>query len=155
MPAVRELIDEFLALKRIAVVGVSRNPKDFNTALFTELCRRGYDAVPVSPYATTVGGKPAFARVQDIQPPVDGALLMTTPAVTDRVVRDCAEAGIQSIWMYRATGKGAVSEDALEFCRQHGIRVVPGFCPHMFLPNAMFFHRFHGALLKITGRYPK
>jgi len=52
----------------------------------------------------------AFARVQDIKPLVDAAILMTSPSVTEAVVRDCAEAGIRLVWMYRAGGQGAISE---------------------------------------------
>lgn len=57
--------------------------------------------------------------------------------------------------MYRVGGKGAVSQAALEFCNENGIRVVPGFCPLMFLPDAGWFHRLHGFVMKITGSYPR
>ena len=111
--------------------------------------------VPVNPNATEVLGQISFARVQDIQPPVDGALLLTKPEITDEVVTDCGAAGVRRVWMYRAGGKGAVSEKAVAFCQEHGIRVVPGQCPFMFLPGAGGIHKFHGFLRKITGRYPK
>ena len=149
-----ETIEDFLAQKRIAMVGISRQPKDFSVMLLEELLRRGYDMVPVNPNTSEVLGRRCFARVQDIQPPVDAALLMTSSSVTDTVVRDCAEAGIRRVWMYRAGGRGAVSPTAIEFCRAHGIQVVPGECPFMFLPAAGF-HNVHGFLRKITGRYPR
>ena len=94
MKTTRAQIDDFLAQKRLAFVGVSRNPKDFSRGLFRELQQRGYDVIPVNPQATELDGQPCWARVQDITPPVDGALLMTPPHVTNQVVRDCAEAGI-------------------------------------------------------------
>jgi len=150
-----ETIKEFLALKRIAMVGVSRDPVSFSAKLFEELCRHGYDVVPVNPNTAGMQGRGCFARVQDIYPAVEGALLMTSPEATEAVVRDCADAGIGRVWMYRAGGKGAVSEKAVAFCREHGINVVPGECPLMFLPDAASFHRFHGLLRKITGRYPR
>ena len=150
-----ETIEDFLAQKRIAMIGVSRNPKDFSVALFEELRKQGYDMVPVNPKVSAVLGQPCYARVQDIQPPVDAALLMTTPEITDEVVTDCADAGIRRIWMYRAGGKGAVSEKAVAFCQEHGIQVIPGQCPFMFLPGAAGVHKFHGFFRKITRRYPK
>ena len=150
-----ESIEDFLAQKRIAMVGVSRHPKDFSADLFQELRRRGYDMVPVNPKVREVMGLPCYPRVQEIQPPVDGALLMTTPEVTDEVVSDCAAAGIRRVWMYRAGGKGAVSLKAVAFCQEHGIQVIPGQCPFMFLPGAGGVHKFHGFVRKITGRYPK
>jgi predicted CoA-binding protein len=148
-------IQDFLGQKRFAIVGVSRRPKDFSRALLREFRQRGYDAVPVNPEAREMDGQPCFARLQEIEPPVGGALCMTPPALTDQVVRDCAEAGIKRVWMYRATGKGAVSADAVKFCEANGISVIAGECPMMFLPGGAWFHRFHGWVKKITGFYPR
>lgn len=150
-----EMIEDFLAQKRIAMIGVSRDAKHFSMALFEELCRRGYDVVPVNPAAPSITGRHCFARVQDIQPPVKAALLMTSPAVTEKVVEDCYEAGVQQVWMYRAAGRGAVSTKAVEFCKAKGMEVIAGECPFMFLPGTAGFHRFHGFIRKIRGRYPR
>ena len=150
-----ERIREFLGQKRLAVVGVSQQPKDFSRTLFREFRQRGYDAVPVNPQAREIEGQQCFAHVQDIQPPVTAVLLMTSPAVTEAVVRDCAEAGIPRVWMFRAGGKGAVSAAAVAFCESKGISVIPGECPFMFLPEGAWFHRFHGWVRKIAGSYPK
>ena|SRR6266545_202990 len=151
----RSQIDDFLSRRRLAMVGVSRNPKDFSRVLLRELRARGYDIAPVNPQATEVEGLPCFAHVQDITPPPEGALLMTAAAVTGGVVRDCAAAGVPRIWMYRAGGKGAVHPEAVDFCRAQGIDVIAGECPFMFLPGAAWPHRLHGVLRKITGTYPR
>ncbi len=148
-------IQNFLAEKRIAMIGVSRDPKSFSVSLFDELCRRGYEVIPVNPNVPNVKGHRCFAHVQDVQPPVAAALLMTSPQATEKVVADCAEAGIRQIWMYRAGGSGAVSPKAVAFCRAKGIEVIPGECPFMFLPGAGGVHRFHGFFRKITGRFPR
>jgi len=137
------------------MIGISRKPNDFSVTLFNELCRRGYDMVPVNPNTIEMLGRRCFASVQDIQPRVEAALLMTTPSATDDVVSDCAEAGISRVWMYRAGGQGAVSTKAQKFCQEHGMRVVAGECPFMFLPQAGFAHRIHGLIRKITGGYPR
>ncbi len=42
-------VEDFLALKRVAVVGVSRNPKDFTHTMWQEFRQRRYDAIPVNP----------------------------------------------------------------------------------------------------------
>ncbi len=150
-------IDEFWALKRIAVVGVSRDPKHFSNVLWQELRQRRYEAVPVNPATDRLDGQPCFARVQDIVPPVEGVPIMTPPHVTDRVVHDCAEAGVTRIWMHRGAGGGAgsVSPAAVGFCEANGIGVVAGYCPYMFLPGTPFFHGVHAFAKKLTGSYPK
>jgi uncharacterized protein len=150
-----DTIHDFLAHKRIAMIGMSREPQSFSLALFKELSNRGYDLVPVNPHTPELLGCPCYGRVQDIKPPVDGALLLTSPEVTETVVSDCAEAGIRRIWMHRAGGKGAVSEKAVQFCRAQGLEVVPGECALMFLPRSGPIHRVHGFIRKLTGRYPK
>ena len=148
-------IEDFLGQRRLAVIGVSRTPSDFSRLLLRELLHRGYDVVPVHPSADEIVGRNCFGRVQDVFPPVTAALLLTAPDVTEQVVRDCAEAGITHIWMHRGGGTGSVSQEAVAFCQKNGMQIVAGFCPHMFLPNTARFHRFHGWLLKLTGRYPK
>lgn len=150
----REKINDFLCHKRIAVVGVSRNPADFTRGLFREFCRRGYDMVPVNPNLSEVEGRNCYGRVQDVRPPVESVLLMTSPRVTDQVVHDCAEAGVERVWMYRAGGQGAVSQKAIDFCESQNISVVPGECPYMFFPDTGFVHRMHGFVRHITGKLP-
>jgi uncharacterized protein len=150
----KERIDDFLAQKRFAFVGVSRRPNDFSRALFREFRAKGWDPVPVHPGAQEVEGQRCYARVQDIQPPVDSALLMTSPDVASSVARDCISAGIRRVWFYRAGGRGALSGEAVEQCRSNGLSVIPGECPMMFLPEAGWIHRLHGLVRKITGTYP-
>jgi len=147
-------IQDFLAQKRIAVVGVSHNPKDFSRALLRSMRQHGYDAVAVNPTLNAADGAPCYARLAEVAPPVDGVLLMTSPAITDQVVQECARLHIPRVWMFRAGGKGAVSPQAVEFCEEHGIAVVAGECPYMFLSGENWFHRLHGFIKKISGAYP-
>jgi predicted CoA-binding protein len=139
--------EAFLTHRRLAVVGVSRDPRDFSRTVVAELSRRGYDVVPVNPANQLGGGRSAsgafIRRLQDIVPPVEAALLMTPPAVTSEVVKDCAEAGIRHVWMHQGVGRGAASPAAIAFCESHGISVVSGACPLMYLPETGFVHRAH------------
>jgi predicted CoA-binding protein len=147
-------IRSFLALRRLAVVGVSRRANDFTRVLFRELRQRGYDLVPVNPALAEVDGIPCAAKIADVSPPVEGALLLTSPSVTEKVLEDCERAGIRHVWLYRAAGAGAVSPSAVSFCESHGIAVIGGECPFMFLPESGWFHRLHGFCRKLTGKYP-
>jgi predicted CoA-binding protein len=149
-----ERIHDFLSQNRFAVVGVSRQPKDFSRMLFRELVQRGYDAIPVNPKARDIDGRPCFSRIEEIQPPIEGALLMTAPAITETLVRDCAAARIKRVWMFRGGGTGAVSAEAVRFCESSGISVIPGECPFMYLPRTGWVHRLHGLIRKIARTYP-
>jgi uncharacterized protein len=154
-----EQIQDFLSQKRLAFVGVSRQPKDYSRALFREFGARGYDAVPVNPGAEEIEGHRCFAHVQDIEPVPDGVVLLTSSEVTRQVVDDCIRAGVKRIWMCRTAGKGSVNAQAIGACQAHGISVIPGECPFMFLKGGYqqgggWVHHFHGFVKKITGSYP-
>jgi predicted CoA-binding protein len=134
---------EFLTLKRIALVGISRNEKDFSRGIFRDLVRRGYDVVPVNPALAEVEGRPCHARIQGVRPPPEVALLLTSPQGSEQVVRDCLEAGVRRVWMHRGAGPGAVSPKAVAFCEANGIEVAAGVCPYMALPGSAWPHRLH------------
>src|SRR5579871_2093967 len=110
----RKAIDGFLSQKRLAVVGVSRNAKDFSRSVFREFERRGYDVVPVNPGATELEGKHCFAHVPDIEPPVEAALLFTAADRTPDVVDECIAAHVRHVWMHRGGGQGAVNDEAVK-----------------------------------------
>ena len=150
----RAQIDEFWSLKRLAIAGVSHNPQDFSRTVMSELQKRGYQVYPVNPNLKDVDGKPCYAQVQDIQPVVDGVIILTQPDATEQIVVDCAAAGVPRVWMHQGGGPGAISQNAIKYCQDHGVQVIAGYCPFMFLPGTPFFHRFHAWTLKLSGRYP-
>ena len=155
MPTTIAEIRNFLALRRIALVGASRDPKDFSRVVLREMGKRGYDIVPVNPAAEgSLDDKRCFARVQDIEPRVDGALVLTAARDTERVVRDCAEAGIRNVWLHRSGGQGSVTQEAVEFCHGQGIHLVEGECPLMFLRPTGLVHHVHAFVRKVRGTYP-
>jgi predicted CoA-binding protein len=154
MTSIRDM-EDFLSLHRIVMVGVSRHGEDFSRSLFREMRARGYDMVPVNLSASEIDGEECFRNSQVVKPPVEGALIMTPFYETVRVVQDCIEAGIGKVWIYRASGQGAVSPEAIALCKQHGIQVVEGHCPFMFFKSTGFMHRAHGFLLKLERRYPQ
>ena len=147
-------VEDFLALRRIAMVGVSRNPKDFSRLLFREMCDRGYDMVPINLVADEIDGRECYHSLRSVKEPIEGVLVMTPFRATLQVVEDCAAAGVRNVWIYRAGGQGAASPEGIAFCKRNGIRVVDGHCPFMFFRSTKFVHRVHGFLLKITRRYP-
>jgi predicted CoA-binding protein len=153
--SLRAKIEDFLSYRRIALVGLSRDANDFSRALYRELKSRGYDMVPVNPSLDEIDGERCFHRVSEIEPPVDGALLLVPKRASESVVHDCAEARIARIWFYRAVGDGAASEAALRLCEEKGISAVPGECPFMFLAGGAWYHGVHRFCRKLMGTFPE
>lgn len=152
--SLRATIEDFLSYRRLAMVGVSRNPGDFSRALFRELESRGYEMVPVNPGADEIDGKRCFHRLADIQPAVDGAFVMAPSSAAESIVQDCAAAAVPRIWFYRSIGEGSASQEALKFCEEHHIAVIPGECPFMFLAGGSWVHGVHRFCRKLMGTFP-
>jgi uncharacterized protein len=144
----------FLATRRIAIVGVSRTEKDFSRELLRALAQRGYDVVPVNPAALEVEGRRCFARVSDVSPPPDAALVLTPASAAEGVVCDCIAAGVHAVWFHRGAGPGSASPAALALCAGRGLLAVRDLCPFMALPGAGFPHRLHGYLRRKLARGP-
>lgn len=147
-------INEFLALPRIALIGLSREDKHFSRMVFEELRRRGQDVVPVNPEAREIAGQPCFANIGQVAPAIQGALIMTAAKMSAAVVEECAAAGIRFVWLYRSIGPGSASPQALAACEKLGLRVVNGECPFMFLPDGGWVHGFHRTMRGIFGHLP-
>jgi predicted CoA-binding protein len=155
MSTLPETITDFLAQKRIAVVGVSRNGGEAANMVYKKLRDGGYQVFPVNPNAKEVEGVDCYANVASIPGGVDGVVIATQPQVTDQVVRECAAAGIARIWMHRSFGPGSVSPEAVDFCRENNIAIIPGGCPLMFCEPVDFGHKCMRWILNVTGGLPK
>ena len=156
-PTIETRVQDFLAQKRIAVAGVSRNNSDHpvGNLIYQRLKKTGHDVFPVNPHMQTFEGDRCYPDLKSIPGGVDGVVIITRPEVTERIVHDCAEAKAPRVWMHQSLGKGSsVSLEAVEYCRQHDISVIAGACPMMFGPGADFGHTCMRWILKLTGGLP-
>jgi predicted CoA-binding protein len=147
----RTQIDEFLAQKTLAFVGVSRSPHQFANSAFRELRKAGYRLFPVHPEMETFEGVPCHRRLTDVPEPVGGAVVMVAPARAEEVVRDAAAAHVPRIWFQQ---QGS-NEAALRACENLGIPAVHDQCIMMFMPGTGFGHRLHRGIVKLFGKLPK
>lgn len=149
-----EVVEEFLAQKRIAVAGVSRSGADASNAIYKKLKTHGYEVFPINPNAEEVEGDRCYPNLQAIPGGVNGVVIAAHPNVAGQIVRDCTEAGVSRVWMHRSFGQGSVSDEAVDYCRQHNITVIPGGCPMMFCEPDIA-HKCMRWFLGVTGGLPK
>lgn len=146
---------DFLNLKRIAVVGVSRKGDVAANIVYKRLRNEGYEVFPVNPNAEEVEGNRCYPDLASIDGGVEGVVIGTHPKVAADVVRQCGELGIKNVWMHRSFGKGSVDEEAVKLCEELGISVIPGACPMMFCKPVDTGHKCIRWFLGISGGLPK
>jgi len=150
-------VDDFLAQKRIAVAGVSRNNSHHPAAnlIYHRLKESGHAVFPVSPHMQTFEGDRCYPDLPSIPGGVDGVVIVTRPDVTERIVHQCSDAGVRRVWMHQSLAKGSsVSPAAVEYCRQHDISVIAGACPMMYGADVDFGHTCMRWILRLTGGLP-
>jgi len=142
----------FLTGKRFALVGASDNRKSFSLIINTELTDRGYELVPVNPASRCVWGRVCFATVGEVPGHIDGAIVMVPADAAVEVVRQCIDADVHNIWLFRGIGgPGSTSAAATALCRAADVNLVDGACPLMFVQQAGWTHRLHRAIRVARG----
>ncbi|HTJ23696.1 MAG TPA: CoA-binding protein [Gemmatimonadaceae bacterium] len=150
-------VDDFLAQKRVAVAGVSRDKSHHpaGNLIYRRLKSTGHEVFAVNPRMATFEGDRCYPDLQSIPGGVDGVVIITRPGTTEQIVRECHNTGVRRVWMHQSLAKGSsVSRAAVEFCQQHDISVIAGACPMMFGPGVDFGHTCLRLYLKLTGGLP-
>ena len=135
-------VERFLSGSRIAVVGVGLSPSSFGRTIYSEFAKHGYDAVAVD-----------RSTLLSAVAPVDGVVI----AISDvdavlSVIDEAAGLGVKRVWLFKGLGgPGALSDAAVDRCRQLGLDVVEGACPLMFLAPVGAAHRMHGWMRRLKG----
>src|SRR4029453_14641203 len=142
MATIKQAASQFLANKRIAVTGVSRNGGNHGgNFVYQRLRERGYEVFAVNPNADRVEGDACYHDLKSIPGGVQAVVIGTRPQIAEDTMHECDELGIKHVWMHRSFGAGSVSEAATAYGREHGITVIDGGCPLMFEPTADFGHK--------------
>lgn len=149
----KNMIDDFVSQRSLAIVGVSRtkDKNKFGNSAFKELKAKGYELSLVHPSGEVIEGQQSYPSLRDLPHKVDGVLVIVPPLQAEKVVHDAHEAGIDRIWLQQ----GAESQASIEYCQQNGMGVVYGHCILMFAKPVAFMHKPHRWVLQLLGQLPK
>jgi uncharacterized protein len=151
-----ERVRDFLAQRRIAITGVSAKRELTGNVIYRKLKAAGYAVFAVHPSTAIFDSDPCYPDLSSIPGGVDGVVIVNRPEVTEAIVRQCADVGVPRVWMHQSLMKAgtSVSPEAVAFCHEHGISVISGACPMMYVRGADFGHRCMRWMLRLTGGLP-
>ena len=158
MAKVDTLVEDFLAQKKIAVVGVSDKRETGCNLAYRKFKESGYEVSAVNPRIESFEGDPCYADLGSIPDKPEGVFILTNPKITDEVVQQCVDLGIQRVWMHcmmgtkpgLAASMTSVSKEAVRMCEENGITVIPGTCPNQFL-KPDFGHKIMRGMFRTFG----
>jgi predicted CoA-binding protein len=150
MKVTKELIDKFLKDKRIAIAGVSRNPKKFGYLVFKELKSKGYNVLPVNPNTDILDDVKCFHHIEDLPSDVNSLLILTPKSNTDLILRTAINKGIKYIWVQQMSE----TQETIKIAEEYQKEIIHHKCIFMFTEPVAGLHKFHRTLVKIFGGMP-
>ena len=120
----QDLIKEFMAQKRFAIVGATDDTNKYGHEIFKNLKRRGYEVYPVNPRLKELEGTKCYPSLSDIPVKVDVVDFVVPPEITQEILKECKRLGFERIWLQ----PGSESEAAITYCLDNNLKVVHSVC---------------------------
>ena len=147
----KDLISDFLAQKKIAVAGVSRQGDVPANVIYKKLRSSGYQVFALNPHAIELEGDACYPDLSALPERVDALVIATRPDQAVGLIRQCQANGVARVWFHRSVGQGSYNDEAAGLGREFGIKVISGGCPMMYCQPVDIFHK----CLRWMTRYPK
>lgn len=119
-----QLIEDFLSRRVFAIVGATRKKEKYGYRIFRILKDAGYKVYPVNPKYDEIEGERCYASLSELPEKPDVVDIVVPPDVTEIIVREAHELGINRIWMQ----PGSESASAIKFCEDNGMLVLHDVC---------------------------
>lgn len=117
-----EKIHAFLDGTPHAVVGASRDRSKYGNKVLRVFQQNGREVYPVNPQAKEVEGLACYPDLASLPKAVHGISIITPPHVTETIIEQAIDLGIQHVWMQ----PGAESERAVQRAENAGINFIAG-----------------------------
>jgi predicted CoA-binding protein len=126
-PTAQTVMDTLESVKRIAVVGISRNPEKAARRVPSYLATQGYEIIPVNPFVDRILGKEALDSLDQIQDPVDMVLVFRPSQEAAAIVSEAmGRKEKPAIWLQ----EGIRADEAVSRAREEGVRVIQDLCAY-------------------------
>ncbi len=126
-PSADELREIMSTVRRIAVIGISRDPAKAARRVPSYLAAKGYDVIPINPFADRILGKPVYRRLDEIHEAVDMVLIFRPSLEAATCIRvGAARPERPVIWLQ----EGIRADEAAAEARAAGIQVVQDLCTY-------------------------
>ena len=119
-----DIRDILLSCRRIAVVGMSRNPNKPAHYVPMYLKWRGYEIIPVNPMAEEISGLRVYKSLRDIDGDIDIVNVFRPSDEAPRVVEEALVKRPRVIWLQ----EGIYHPEAVRIARENGVRIVWNRC---------------------------
>ena len=117
-------IRNFLSLKKVAVIGISRSKSKAAHFVPKYLSENGFDIIPVNPNSNEILSKKCYKEITEVEGDIDIVDVFRPSEDVLSFVRDAIKKNPKVIWLQ----EGIHNEEAENLAREHGIDVFFNRC---------------------------
>ena len=117
-------IKNFLSLKKVAVIGMSRNKSKAAHFVPKYLLENGFDIIPINPNSDEILTKKCYKEITEIDGEIDIVDVFRPSEDVLPFVKEAIKKNPKVIWLQ----EGIHNEEAENLAREHGIDVVFNRC---------------------------
>ena len=118
-------IDQILALKTWAVVGLGNNPDRAAFSVAKVLQSHGHRIIPVHPRAEEVHGETGYKTLSEIPFPIDVVDCFVASERVGEIVDEAIKIGAKAVWLQL----GVIDQAAIDRALAAGLLAVMDHCP--------------------------
>jgi predicted CoA-binding protein len=118
-------IDQLLALKTWAVVGLSNNSERAAYGVAKILIQKGHTVIPVHPKAESVYGQKGYAKLSEVPVQIDVVDIFVNSELAGGVVNEAIEIGVKGVWLQL----DVIDAAAISRAKDAGLLAVMNQCP--------------------------
>jgi len=119
-----DTIRRILAMKTIAVVGLSPKEERPSNGVARYLIAQGYQVIPVNPGHDTILEQKSYPTLADIPVPVDVVDVFRRSELVPPVAQEAAAIGAKALWLQLGIG----NDEAAALAEQKGMLFVQNRC---------------------------
>ena len=107
-------------MKRVAVIGASKNRDKFGNKALRAYQSQGYEVYPINPREKSIEGLDCYPSVSEVQGELDIVSVYVAPEVLAEILPEIAAKGCRELWL----NPGSESERVLARADELGLNIV-------------------------------
>ena len=111
-------------VKRIAIIGASKNPEKYGNIILRDLISKGYEVFPVNPKYEEIEGIKCYKSIEKLPRNVEILVFVVPPQVGIEIVEKALKIGFKNFWFQ----PGAESEEIKSLLENKEVNAVFGKC---------------------------
>ena len=112
------------SLKRIALVGATKNKEKVGNIILRDLTKKGYEVIPVTPKDDEVEGIKTVNKVENLPKDIDSIVFVVPPKIGIEVTKETINSRFKNLWYQ----PGTYSAEIEKILSKNDIKAIHDIC---------------------------